>query len=139
MDGYAGTILYVDLTKGEIKKQPLESEQARSFIGGMGVCVKLAYDLIKPGIDPFSPENPVIIGVGPLVGTNIPGSSRVACVTKLPVNGAVGWGNGGGMNFGCMLKHAGYDHIVIQGRASKPVYLKIFDDDVEICDAAYAG
>jgi len=135
MNGYAGSILRVNLTTGEIKKEPLDLEVARNFIGGMGINVKLAYDLIKPGIDPLSPENPIIIGVGPLVGTNIPGSSRVAAITKLPVNGAIGWGNGGGMNFGCMFKHSGYDNLVIEGRAPKPVYLKIFDDDVEICDA----
>ncbi len=135
MEGFAGNILQVNLTTGEIKKEPLKREVVLQFIGGMGVNVKLAYDLIEPGTDPLSPQNKIIVGVGPLVGTNIPGSSRVACVTKLPVNGAIGWGNGGGMNFGCMLKHAGYDHIVVQGRASQPVFLKIFDDDVEICDA----
>ena len=134
MNGYAGCILRVNLTTGDMKKEPLDLDVARGFIGGMGVNVKLGYDLIKPGIDPLSPENLIIIGVGPLVGTNIPGSSRVASVTKLPVNSVIGWGNGGGMNFGCMLKHAGYDHIVVEGRAQKPVYLKVFDD-VEICDA----
>lgn len=135
MNGYAGCVLHVNLTTGDIRKEPLDLEVARNFIGGMGINVKLAYDLIRPGIDPLSPENPIIVGVGPIVGTNIPGSSRVASITKLPVNGAIGWGNGGGMNFGCMLKHAGYDHIVIEGRAQKPAYLKVFDDDVEICDA----
>jgi len=99
------------------------------------MSIKLGYDLLKPGVDPLSPDNKVIIGAGVLTGTNAPASCRVTSLTKLPVNGAIGWGSGGGMSFGCMLKHAGYDHIVIEGRAKKPVYLKIFDDDVEICDA----
>ncbi|MFC1916566.1 aldehyde ferredoxin oxidoreductase family protein [Chloroflexota bacterium] len=135
MKGYAGSILYVNLTTGEIRKELLDLKVARSFIGGLGVNVKLGYDLIKPGIGSLSPANQIIIGAGPFVGTNVPGSCRVCSVTKLPVSGAIGWASGGGMNFGCMLKHAGYDHIVIEGRADKPVYLKIFDDDVEICDA----
>ena len=134
-DGYAGSILYVDLTTGKTRKEPLDFDMARSYIGGFGINNKLGYDLIKPGIEPLSAENKIIIGVGPFVGTNIPGSSRVCSLTKLPVNGAIGWSGGAGMSFGAMLKHAGYDHIVIEGRASKPVYLKIFDDDVEICDA----
>ena len=133
--GYTGNILRVDLTAGRITKEPLDINIVRDFIGGMGMNVKLAYDVIKPKRDPFSPENPIILGAGPLVGTMAPGSSRIFCLTKLPANNAVGWGGAGGMNFGIMLKNAGYDHIVITGRADKPVCLKIFDDDVEICDA----
>lgn len=135
MNGYAGSILHVNLTTGEVRKEQLDLDVARSFIGGRGMSIKLGYDLIEPGVDPLSPDNKVIIGAGALTGTNVPASCRVTSVTRLPINGAVGWGSGGGMNFGCMLKHAGYDHIVIEGRAKNPVYLKIFDDDVEICDA----
>jgi len=135
MNGYAGTILHVDLTTGKVTKEPLDLDVARSFIGGRGMAIKLGYDLIEPGVDPYSPDNKVIIGAGVLTGTNVPASCRVTSLTRLPINGALGWGSGGGMNFGCMLKHAGYDHIVIEGRAMNPVYLKIFDDDVEICDA----
>ena len=135
MGGYAGKVLHVDLTKNEIKREPLDPELVKSFIGGFGVNVKFAYDLIKPGIDPLCPENVIIIGVGPLVGTIAPGSSRVYAVAKFPINNTIGWAGGGGMSFGCMLKNAGYDHVIIKGRAAKPVFLKMFDDDVEICDA----
>lgn len=133
--GFAGYILHVDLTSGEISKEKLDLSVARKFIGGLGMNIKLGYDLIKPEVDPLSPENVIIVGTGPLVGTIAPGSARVYSTTKLPANGAIGWGGGGGVRFGCMLKNAGYDHIVIRGRADKPVYLKISDDDVEICDA----
>lgn len=133
--GYAGSILHVNLSTGEIKKELLDSDLARTFIGGFGINTKLGYDLIKPGIDPLSADNKIIIGAGPFVGTNIPASARVCSLTKLPVNGAIGWSGGAGMNFGIMLKNSGYDHIVIEGHADRPVYLKIFDDDVEICDA----
>ncbi|MHA1262552.1 MAG: aldehyde ferredoxin oxidoreductase family protein [Candidatus Freyarchaeota archaeon] len=133
--GYAGSVLSIDLTTGEIGSERLDPDVARGFIGGLGVNIRLGYDLIRPGVDPLSPENVVIIGAGPLVGTAAPGSSRVYSLTKLPANDAVGWGGGGGMNFGCMLKNAGYDHIVIRGRADEPVYISISDDEVEIVGA----
>jgi aldehyde:ferredoxin oxidoreductase len=135
--GYAGNILYVDLSKGEIEKKPFDLDLAKNYIGGLGASVKLAYDLLRPGTDPLSPENVMVIGVGPMVGTLAPGSSRVCAVTKLPVNHAIGWAGAGGCSFGCMLKNAGYDHVVIRGRSPKPVYLKIFDDDIELRDAEW--
>jgi aldehyde:ferredoxin oxidoreductase len=133
--GYTGAILHVDLTTKKIEKRPLDLDMARQYLGGLGLNFRLGYDLIKPGIDPLSPENPIILGAGPLVGTIVPGASRVYSLTKLPTSGGWGWGGGGGMEFGCMLKNAGYDHIIIEGRSDRPVYLKVFDDDVELCDA----
>jgi aldehyde:ferredoxin oxidoreductase len=133
--GFAGNILYVNLTDRQIEKEKLDADLAEKFIGGLGICIKLASDRIEPGVDAFSPGNAVVIGAGPLVGTNLPASSRVYAVTKLPANGAVGWCGGGGVTFGCMLKNAGYDHIVIEGQADRPVYLLIQDDRVEIRDA----
>jgi len=135
MGGYAGNVLHIDLTKSKVEREPLDPELAKSFVGGFGVNVKFAYDLIKPEIDPLSQENVIIIGVGPLVGTIAPGSSRVFVVAKFPINNTIGWAGAGGMSFGCMFKNAGYDHVIVKGRAARPVFLKIFDDDVEICDA----
>ena len=135
LGGYAGTILLIDLTRNEVKKEPSTSEPLKDFIGGLGLSVKLAYEHIRPGTEPLSPENTIIIGAGPLVGTLAPGSSRIYAVAKFPINNAIAWAGAGGMTFGGMLKNTGYDNVVIKGRASKPVYLKIFDDDVEICDA----
>ena len=134
--GFAGTVLYVDLTHGEIRKEPLDFDLAEKFIGGFGLNVKLACDRIKPGTDALSPENPMVLGAGPLVGTSLPATSRVYAVTKLPATATVGWCGGGGVTFAYLLKNAGYDHVVVEGRADRPVYLKIFDDDVEIRDAA---
>jgi len=90
---------------------------------------------MRRGAAALSPENPVIIGAGPLIGTLAPGASRVVCTTKFPLTSAVGTASGS-MNFASQLKYAGYDHLVITGAASKPVYLRIADDDVEICDAS---
>ncbi len=134
MKGYAGNILFVNLTDGSIKREPLEEAVARKFIGGTGVNALLAYRHIKAGIDPLSPDNTLIMGAGPLVGTLIPGSARVEVTAKSPLTGVIGISNGGNTP-GIMLKYAGYDHLVVTGKADKPVYLKIDDDQVEICDA----
>jgi aldehyde:ferredoxin oxidoreductase len=138
--GYAGSILRVDLTEEKIRKEPLDRELVEKFIGGWGINIRLFYDLQKPKIDPFSPDNPIIIGVGALVGTMVPGASKIVGTTKSPIedrskrhfiDNAVAGSN----KFGLMLKNAGYDHLIITGKAKKPVYLKIIDDDIEICDA----
>lgn len=89
--GFAGKVLYVDLTRREIKQEPLDPVLCEKFIGGLGLTVKLAYDHIRPGTDALAPENPIVLGVGPLVGTNLPAASRVYTVTKLPTSGAIGW------------------------------------------------
>ncbi|MBW2284910.1 MAG: hypothetical protein JRF65_09960 [Deltaproteobacteria bacterium] len=135
--GFAGSVLYVDLTHGKIRKEPLDLELARKFIGGLGLTVKLAYDTIQPGSRALSPENPIVLGTGALVGTGLPAASRVYAVSKLPTSGTIGWCGSGGVTFGYLLKAAGYDHVVIEGRADHPVYLKIVDDDVEIRDAGH--
>ncbi len=133
--GFAGKVLYVDLTKREIRRDPLDLDLAEKFIGGLGLGIKLFFDKGRPGADALSPENPIVLGAGPLVGTGLPSTSRVYSVSKMPTSGTIGWCGAGGVNFGCMLKNAGYDHVVIEGRADRPVYLKIIDSDVEICDA----
>ncbi len=135
LGGYAGSLLQVDLTGGRIERKPLDPGAARNFLGGLGLGVKLAYDLMEPGTDPLSPENVVVLCAGPLVGTAAPGASRVCGVTKLPINRAVGWAGAGGMNFGCMLKNAGYDGLILRGRADRPVYLRICDEEVELRSA----
>ncbi len=135
--GFTGTTLEVDLSCGTIQKQEVSPDLFKQFIGGLGTCVKLAYDAIVPGTDPCSPEAAFVLGAGPLVGTNMPASSRVYAVARLPQSGTIGWCGAGGMVFGCMLKNAGLDHIIIRGRASEPVYLLIEDDHIEIRDATH--
>jgi aldehyde:ferredoxin oxidoreductase len=133
--GFAGRILHVDLGRGQTRTEPLDSSVATRFVGGLGLAIKLAYDTIEPGTDPLSPENTVVLGAGPLVGTHLPSTSRVFAVTKLPTSGSIGWCGAGGASFGYLLKNAGYDHVIIQGRADRPVRLSIVDDQAEICDA----
>lgn len=141
--GYAGKILYVNLSSGEVRKEPLDLEMAQKFIGGWGINYHLLYKELKPNVHPLSPENPIIIGIGPLMGTPVPAASKVVATMKFPAPASktqeryvVATAVGGNRRFGPMLKNAGYDHVVITGRAKKPSYLKIIDDDVEICDAS---
>ena len=132
MNGYAGRVLHVNLTDATFEIKPLDLERAKLFIGAEGLDLRDAYDLIKPGIDPLSPDNVIFLSVGPLVASHL--GTRCSSLCKNPLTGAIAFG-GGGMGFGAKLKWAGYDQVVITGRSEKPVYLRMNDDDVEICDA----
>jgi len=132
--GFAGKILYVDLTSGETRTEPLDIELVKKYIGGRGINHKLAHDLIPAHVDPLSPENLIILGAGPFCGTVIPGCTELVATTKFPLNNAFTTASGAG-KFALFLKTSGYDHVVISGKADKPVYLKIRDDDIELCDA----
>jgi aldehyde:ferredoxin oxidoreductase len=134
--GYAGRILYVDLSSKKIKKEKLGEELIRNYLGNLGINTKLAYDLIKPGTDPLSSENRIILGTGPLGGTVAPACSRSNANYKSPLTHLFGSANSGD-SVGLMLKFAGYDHLVISGKAKRPVYLKIDDDEVQFLDASH--
>jgi len=132
--GYTGKILNVDLTNEKISVERERLEDLKLFIGGMGMNCKLGAELLKPNLDPFSHENIIILGAGPLVGTVTPGASRTVGLSKFPATGAIA-NSCGSMSFGFNLKNAGYDHIIISGKSEKKVYLSILDDHVEIIDA----
>lgn len=127
-------VVYVNLSKGSIETKDLDRDVVSNFIGGPGISFKLAYELMKPGTAPYSPDNPIIIGTGTLTGTKVQ-APRWSIVTRFPLNGAIFFASGG-MGFGVRLKRAGYDQMVISGRASQPVYLKISNEDIEICNAS---
>ena len=130
--GFAGKTVYVDLTREEVRYEPTDRGLAERFIGGLGLALRYAYDRIPAGADALSPDNAVVLGAGPLVGTDLPSVSRVYAVSRLPSTGTVGWCGSGGVKFGCMLKNAGFDQVIIQGRAERPVYLAITDRGVEV-------
>ncbi|MCF8038794.1 MAG: aldehyde ferredoxin oxidoreductase family protein [Desulfohalobiaceae bacterium] len=137
--GYAGQILRVDLDGFTVEKQPLPEDLVDKYIGGRGFVARLLYDLIPPGTDPYSSENIVVIAAGPLSGHYLPGSGKTHFGTKSPATGMYGDGNLGG-HFGPALKYAGYDVLILSGKASGPSYLLIEDDTVELRDAsAYWG
>ena len=134
--GWAGKILRVDLTSGEIWVES-SIEYGQRYLGGRGVAARLAWEEIPPGTGPFDPENRLMIGVGPLTGTSAPNSGRTTICSLSPQAHPYEWftySSVGGY-WGPMLKYAGYDMIVIQGASSRPVYLWIDDDLVELRDA----
>ncbi len=136
MKGYCGVVLRINLTNRTIDKEPLNEELAKKFIGGRGLGTKMYYDEVDPKIDPLSPDNKLLFVAGPLTGTPTPTSGRYMVVTKGPLTGTIASSNSGG-HWGAELKHAGYDVIILEGKADAPVYIAIEDDKVEIRDAAH--
>lgn len=136
MFGYAGKILRVNLGENKVTVEPLSEELCKNYIGGRGLGSKILYDEIDPKVEPFSPENKLIIATGPLSGTPAPTGGRYMAVTKSPLTYAIASSNSGG-HFGAELKFAGYDLIILEGKAKKPVYLLIEDDRIEIRDASH--
>jgi aldehyde:ferredoxin oxidoreductase len=134
--GYAGKILYVDLTRGTCEARPLDPQFAREWIGGLGFVVKLYFDtlggLTDP--DPLSADNPFIIAPGPLTGQRLNAVARWTVGSRSPLTGFWGDANVGGY-FGAELKRAGYDAVVITGAAPVPSYLYIEDTAAEVRDA----
>ncbi len=137
MLGYAGTILYVNLTTGKTRTEKLNEETAKKYIGGIGLGMKLWLSNSKAGVDPLSEENPLVLALGPVSGTMFPtGGNGHAFISKSPETNGVGEAVSHG-TFGAELKRAGYDAIVFTGKAEKPVYLWIDDDAIQMFDAAH--
>jgi len=136
MDGWTGNILKVDLNLGKIEKICLDISVYRMFLGGRGINSKLLYDAVDETTEPFSSENIIVFGSGPLAGTLAPSCSRCTVTAKSPLTGILGDANFGGF-FSAHMKKAGYDHIVITGKSDRPVHLVISGDDVQIRDAAH--
>jgi len=137
LHGYAGRILHIDLTTGKTQVEPLNEEYAKKYIGGIGLGIRLLLDNSKPGTDPFSPENPLILAIGPISGTMWPtGGNGHAFVSKSPQSFGVGESKSHG-SFGTELKRAGYDAVIFKGKAEKPVYVWIDDDSVQLLDASH--
>lgn len=134
--GYQGKILRVNLTDETIKVEDINEEWARKYIGGRGYATRIMWEEVDPKVDPLSEDNKVIIATGPLDGTLAPSSGRVMVVTKGALNGAIACSNSGG-HFGPALKHAGYDMIILEGKAKEPVYLWINKGKVEIRSAKH--
>ncbi|MEW6228127.1 MAG: aldehyde ferredoxin oxidoreductase family protein [Bacillota bacterium] len=132
--GYAGKVLRVDLTEQRVAKEPLDPGTARRYLGGRGLNVAQLAREIDLGVDPLAPENVLVVGVGPLDGTLFPGAARVNFTSKSPQTGILGDSNAGGF-FGPELKFAGYDQVVITGKADRLSYLLVCDDEVEIVPA----
>lgn len=129
-------ILRVNLTDRTCKSEPLNMQWANDYLGQRGLATKYLVSEIDPKVDPLSPDNKLIWATGPLTGTMASTGGRYSVVTKGPLTGAIACSNSGGY-FGAELKFAGWDMVIIEGRASSPVYLSIENDKVEIRDASH--
>jgi aldehyde:ferredoxin oxidoreductase len=134
--GWAGKVLRVDLSTGRIWTEDTV-ERYKDYLGGTGIGYKVMWDEVPAGTKPYDPENRIIFAVGPLAGTGAPCNGRTAITTLWPTCWPVplvASGHMGGQ-FAAKLKYAGYDAIIIQGKADHPVWLSIVDQQVEVQDA----
>lgn len=140
--GYAGKILHINLSDSTIKTEKTDENLIHDFIGGYGINNRLFWDYHKPKTDPFAPEAIIIIGAGVLVGTLVPGAGKVIATYKSPIYTSSEGLNiidnavAGTRRFGLMLKNAGFDHLIITGKADKPSYLEISSEGIQIKSAA---
>ena len=131
-----GFDLEINLSRGSIEKVATDPDLAQSYLGGQGTAAKLLWERVPPGTDPFSPDNLLIFSTGLLHGTPVPAANRTAVNTFSPQTNLMSHSLFGGF-FGPELKYAGYDKIVIRGKAPDLVYLYINNDTVEIRDATH--
>lgn len=132
--GFGGKILRVNLTNGEISKESLDPKILKGYLGGRGLATYLLYKELPIGADPLGSENKVFIASGPLSGIFAPAAGKVDFVSKSPLTGGYGNSNMGG-HFASEMKYAGYDVIIVEGKAEEPSYLFIQDEKVEIRNA----
>ncbi|MCK4937945.1 MAG: aldehyde ferredoxin oxidoreductase, partial [Methanosarcinales archaeon] len=132
---YMDKILRVDLTNGKIMDEVLDEQTKKMFIGGRGLGAKIIHDEVDPKADPLGESNKIVFTTGPLTGTKAPTSGRFSASFKSPLTNLLTDCHAGG-HFGPWIKKAGYDAIIIQGRAAEPTYLTVSDETVELCSAA---
>lgn len=130
MNGWVGKVLRVDLSSGRVEEQELSDYLRLNYVGGRGINARLLYDETGPATDPLGPDNRLIFGSGLLTGTTV-AAGRLNVTAKSPLTGILGDSNAGG-HFSAEMKFAGYDHVLVTGRAESPVYLWIDDDHVEL-------
>jgi aldehyde:ferredoxin oxidoreductase len=135
MNGYGGRILHIDLGKQNFSVQNFDEAFARKYLGGNGFAAKILYDGLKPGIDPFSPENMVVFAVGPITDTPLPSTSRGYAATKSPLSGLFFDSTFGG-RFAITQKRTGFEAISISGRSGSPTYLLIDENGAQFKPAA---
>jgi aldehyde:ferredoxin oxidoreductase len=133
--GYGGFVLHVDLSTGATSKEALSKGMVQKYLGGTGFAVRLLYDNSQAKKDAFDPSNPVIVTPGLFDGFGVPTGGKVVFCAKSPLTGLIGDSVMGG-SIGSEIKHAGYDAVVIKGKAERPSYILIDDDNVEIKDAS---
>ena len=133
--GWTGKLLRVDLSSGHWSVEEIPEDWRREYIGGRGLAARYLYEELDPTVDPLAPDNKLIFATGPLTGTPTPCGARYMVVTKGALTNAITTSNSGG-HWGPEFKFAGYDLLILEGKAPTPSYLFIYDDRVEIRDAS---
>jgi aldehyde:ferredoxin oxidoreductase len=136
MAAYAAKLLRIDLSSGQSRVETLDEKTSRKHMGGKGIGARVLFEEVPAGADPLGPENRLVIAAGPLAGTYAPGSGRLGVYGKSPLTGVFGEAYSGGA-FAHELRYAGFDALVVHGKASGKVYLHIHDGSVEIRDASH--
>jgi len=134
--GFMGEILDVDLSTGRVSRYDVSDDDYAALLGGKGLGARILYDIVPPGIDPLSPDNALVFTAGVLTGSGAPCSSRYNVSTKNVLTGGIASANSGG-TFGTYLKLAGFDGLIVRGRADHPVWIEILNDSVKIHDARH--
>ena len=129
--GWHGKILRVNLSAGTCNAESLNMEWAQQYLGQRGLGTKYLATEIDPQVDPLSPDNKLIIATGPLTGTSAATGGRWSAITKGALTGAIACSNSGGQ-FGGEFKMAGWDLLILEGRAPEPVYLYIENDKAHL-------
>jgi len=134
MFGWTGKLLHINLGKGKAVADKLDAAMAKDFLGGRGFAARILWDELKQGVDPFSPDNKLVFAAGPLTGFALPSSGKLVVAAKSPLT----WGYGDG-NIGTFaavqMRKAGYDTVVVEGKAEGPVILLVRDESAELLDA----
>jgi len=134
VQGWTGVFLKVNLTSNKAAAEPYNEDLALNFLGGRGFAIKILWGTLKRGTDPLSPENKLIFATGPLTGIGLPNSGKLVIASKSPLTGGYGDGNFGSWA-AVNIRKAGYDALVIEGKASNPLILHIKDKTCEFLDA----
>jgi len=134
--GYMGKFLHVDLTSAQSEVKELDHDAARACVGGLGINAWLMEQTHETGTHPLSPDNPIILGTGPLVGTGVPGAAKIVATTRFPLNFTISE-SVGSMRFARNLKGAGFDHVIITGRSKNPAVLTIDHGQASLIDAGH--
>nr|MDO8098627.1 aldehyde ferredoxin oxidoreductase family protein [Candidatus Njordarchaeota archaeon] len=134
LKGWNGRILRVDLTSGKVTTQEYDLDFAKKFLGGRGFAAKILWDDLAPGVNPFSPENELVVAGGPLTGLSLPSPGKLVVAAKSPLTGGYGDGNIGTIA-SVYLRKAGFEAVVVKGASMKPSYLYIENGKAEIKSA----
>jgi len=136
IEGYMGKQLRISLDNKKYKIEKIDTQTLKDYLGGVGYSAKILYEELEKGIDPLSPDNKIIFATGPLTSYRVPGGGSIEICFKSPLTKAWGEARCGG-NFGPDMKKAGYDFLIIEDKATEPVYLFIDDNRIEFKDASH--